>query len=130
MVQQPHPQLRQRHRPSPTLPLGIQEAAQKGVVGRAVLLDWAGWAANTSLKYDAFQDRGIPPHELDLVAKWQGLPTSWSKPGDILIIRTCWVQKYNTLNLTEQSTLPYDANLESIGMEASDRSLKCLWEKK
>jgi hypothetical protein len=40
--------------PSPTSVLGIQQAAQKGIAGRGVLLDWAGWAETQNISYSAF----------------------------------------------------------------------------
>jgi hypothetical protein len=40
--------------PSPTSVLGIQQAAQKGMAGRGVLLDWAGWAETQNITYSAF----------------------------------------------------------------------------
>lgn len=49
--------------PNPTAVLGIQPAAQKGIAGRAVLLDWAAYAAAQGIKYGAFAGRGITPSE-------------------------------------------------------------------
>lgn len=40
--------------PSPTSILGIQQAAQKGIAGRGVLLDWAGWVETQNITYSAF----------------------------------------------------------------------------
>jgi hypothetical protein len=40
--------------PTPTEVLGIQQAAQKGIAGRAVLLDFAGWAEIKNISYNAF----------------------------------------------------------------------------
>jgi hypothetical protein len=40
--------------PAPTTVLGIQQAAQKGIAGRAVLLDFAGWAETQNISYSAF----------------------------------------------------------------------------
>lgn len=39
---------------APTELLGIQEAAQKGIAGRGVLLDFAGWAEAQNITYNAF----------------------------------------------------------------------------
>lgn len=115
--------------PKPTETLGLQVAAEKGIAVRAVLFDFVGWIDATNQTIDAFTNRSITPDELDKVADWQGMPSNWSKPGDMLIIRTGWVRQYQTLNATERNLLavqewPY------IGMETSDRSLRWLWEKK
>ena len=40
--------------PAPTTVLGIQQAAQKGIAARAVLLDFAGWAETQNISYSAF----------------------------------------------------------------------------
>lgn len=116
--------------PSPTTVLGIQQAAQKGIAGRAVLLDWAGYADAHNITYDAFSAKAVTPAEWDAVAEWQGLKGNWSKPGDILITRTGWLKKFNTLNATEAETLPWLFSGESVGFEASDESAQWLWEKK
>lgn len=116
--------------PNPTTVLGIQQAAQKGIAGRAVLLDWAGYADTHNITYDAFAGQGITPDQWDSVAEWQGLTGNWSKPGDILITRTGWLKKFNTLNKTEVETLPWLSAGESIGFDASDESAAWLWEKK
>ncbi|KAK6074466.1 hypothetical protein SCUP234_08250 [Seiridium cupressi] len=115
--------------PSPSKVLGIQVAAQKGIAVRGVLFDWAGWMDSQNKTFDAFSPTSITTDELDAVAEWQGLPTDWSLPGDMLIIRTGWVRQYQTLNLTEDVLLPIGAGTW-IGMEASDASLRWLWEKK
>jgi kynurenine formamidase len=64
------------------------------------------------------------------VACWQGLPTDWSKPGDILLVRTGWIQQYLNLTTYNQEILPWDPELGSVGVNASDDSLAWLWEKK
>jgi hypothetical protein len=132
--------------PSPTEVLGIQQAAQKGIAGRGVLLDFAGWAEVKNISYSAFAVRpsplpalnstnhlqgfGINSTHLDAIASWQGLPQNWSKPGDILLIRTGWTKQYLNLTSYSQEILPWDPNLGSVGMNCSDDSLAWLWEKK
>jgi hypothetical protein len=114
---------------APTTVLGVQASAQKGIAVRGVLFDWAGWKDSKNETFDAFTATSISTEELDEVAKWQGMPDDWSKPGDMLIIRTGWNRQYKTLNKTEEILLP-QGNGNSIGMEASDESLRWLWEKK
>ncbi|PMD39643.1 hypothetical protein L207DRAFT_566574 [Hyaloscypha variabilis F] len=116
--------------PTPTEVLGIQQAAKKGIAGRGVLLDFAGWAESVNISYSAFTGFGINSTHLDAVATWQGLPTNWSKPGDILLIRTGWTKQYLNLTAYDQEILPWDPELGSMGMNASDDSLAWLWEKK
>jgi hypothetical protein len=115
---------------TPTAVLGIQQVAQHGIAGRAVLLDWAGYAAAKNITYDAFTGREITTAEWDAVAAWQGLPADWARPGDILITRTGWLKKFNSLNVTDAETLPWLGSGESIGFETSDRSAEWLWSRK
>jgi hypothetical protein len=116
--------------PAPTTVLGIQQAAQKGIAGRAVLLDWAGYADAHNIKFDAFSDLAITPKQWDAVAAWQGLPANWAKPGDILLTRTGWLRQFNKLNATEMATMPWTGTGNSVGFEAGDASAEWLWNKK
>lgn len=50
--------------PTPTTVLGIQQAAEKGIAGRGVLLDWAGWAESQGILYDAFTVIALHSHLL------------------------------------------------------------------
>jgi len=115
--------------PSPTTVLGLQMSAEKGIAVRAVLLDWAGWMDANNRTFDAFGSVDITASDLDKVAAWQGLPESWSRPGDVLLIRSGWLRQYKTLNATEDVLLPIGDGY-SVGMEASDASTAWLWEKK
>ncbi|KAI1122385.1 hypothetical protein F5Y10DRAFT_75973 [Nemania abortiva] len=115
--------------PKPTETLGLQVSAEKGIAVRGVLFDYAGWMDATNQTFDAFSETTITPDDLDKVAEWQGMPSDWSKPGDMLIIRTGWVRQYMPLNATERALLPAQ-NWPYIGMESSDRTLRWLWGKK
>ena len=46
--------------PTPSTVLGIQQAAQKGIAGRGVLLDYAGWAEANGVNISAFTVRSFP----------------------------------------------------------------------
>ncbi|KAK7438389.1 hypothetical protein VKT23_018003 [Stygiomarasmius scandens] len=113
--------------------LGIQNTAQKGIAGRGVLLDWAGWMDSINASFDALTSRSITVDELDAVAEWQGLnSTSFAHPGDFLIIRTGFGRQYAALPPHEQMVLPFREadNATFLGVETSDRTLAWIWEKK
>ncbi len=116
--------------PDLTTVLGLQQAAEKGIAGRGILLDFAGWAASQSLNFSAFSNYSITVAQLDQVAQWQGLPANWSLPGDMLFIRTGWLAQYNALSPMEQYTLPREKNGPAIGLLAADETLSWLWDKK
>ena len=92
--------------PRPSTVLGLRMSAQKGIAVRGVLLDWAGWKQTRHQEFDAFGSVDITPQDLDAVAVWQGLGGRWSKPGDMLIIRTGWMQQYRALNVSQRTLLP------------------------
>lgn len=115
--------------PAPTRALGVHVAAQKGIAVRGVLLDWAGWKDARNETFDAFAQTSITTDELDAVAAWQGLPADWSRPGDMLILRTGWLRQYQALNETQDALLPLQGEAW-VGVEPSEQSLRWLWEKK
>ncbi|KAJ7018906.1 hypothetical protein C8F04DRAFT_357866 [Mycena alexandri] len=113
--------------------LGIQNAAQKGITGRGILLDWAGWMESKKASFDAFATVIITTTDLDAVAEWQGLdPALFAKPGDFLVIRTGFTKQYQALSVHEQDLLPFrqGADMQWVGVEASDATLRWLWDKK
>lgn len=115
--------------PNPTTILGIQEAAQKGIAGRGILLDYARWMDSQGATIDVFSSQTITAAELDAVADFQGLSGKWAQPGDILLIRTGWVRQYNTLSKADQQALPYGPG-NWIGVLANDDTARWVWEKK
>ncbi|KAJ7193466.1 hypothetical protein GGX14DRAFT_588764 [Mycena pura] len=119
--------------PGGTSTLGIQNAAQKGIAGRGVLLDWGGWKDAMNETYDAFSTIIIPTTELDAVARWQGLdPAAFTVPGDFLVVRTGFMKQYTALSAHAQAVLPFreGAAVQWVGVEASDATLRWLWDKK
>lgn len=116
--------------PTPSAVLGIQQAANKAIATRGVLLDFAAWAVTQSISYDALTTNySITAAQLDRVAKWQGLTGQWSNAGDILFVRTGWLEQYNALSSYDQNTLPYAKDSASVGLLASDDTLRWLWDK-
>ncbi|ESK83624.1 hypothetical protein Moror_12034 [Moniliophthora roreri MCA 2997] len=110
--------------------LGIQNTAQKGIAGRAILLDWAGWKDSRGEVYDVFSNDLITVSQLDEVMSWQGIdPETFIHPGDFLIVRTGFMKQYSALPVHEQNVLPYEGN-DAIGIEASEDTLRWIWEKK
>jgi hypothetical protein len=116
--------------PEPTTVLGLQQAAERGIAGRGVLLDFAGWATTQGLNFSAFSNYSITTAQLDQVAQWQGLTQDWSSPGDMLFVRTGWLEQYNALSPIDQYTVPRQKDGPGIGILASDETLRWLWEKK
>ena len=59
--------------------------AEKGIVGRGILLDYHAWRLQNRIPYEPFESNSIPLEHLKAVAKAQGTEIKF---GDILIIRS------------------------------------------
>lgn len=116
--------------PTKVTTLGMQNSAQKGIAGRAILLDWAGWMDSQNLTFSAFSEQAITAAELDAVAAWEGLPPDFTKPGDFLIVRTAMTKQYKELSEHDQEVLPFRDHYDFLGVEASDEMLEWMWNKK
>lgn len=98
--------------------LGIDAWARHGIVGRGVLLDVYTWA-QTHNPFDPFSQHQITVNDLMSCAKSQGVAF---ETGDILLIRTGWLEKYNSLNTEEkQDRSTWDLTKHQYaGLEASE----------
>ncbi|KAH4070584.1 hypothetical protein HBI56_139420 [Parastagonospora nodorum] len=86
-------------RPEPSLRLGIDAWARKGIVGRGVLLDIYAWSRENNKPYDPFTTHIIAAS--DLLACAQSQNTTF-ETGDILLIRTGWLAAYHSLTQAEK----------------------------
>ncbi|KAG0164643.1 hypothetical protein DFQ28_009989 [Apophysomyces sp. BC1034] len=106
--------------------LGIHHFARRGIATRAVLLDYARWAAKHRPDFDPFQPMEITVDELDQVAKAQNVTF---RQGDILLLRIGWTAKHDQLlaNGTIKDTIPDPANVVSAGIKACQETFAWLW---
>lgn len=80
----------------------IHHWGEHGIGGRGVLVDYWTYAQKNGIKYDPFKYHAISYSELKKAAQTQGLdlrPEAQGgdiKIGDILIIRSGWVNAYDT----------------------------------
>ncbi|CAL5874236.1 uncharacterized protein PFLUO_LOCUS8524 [Penicillium psychrofluorescens] len=100
-------------------------AANGGIVGRGVLLDYAGWAEMNGREVNCFQSQSIPVSVLQEVAASQN---TTFRPGDILFVRTGWTRAYERLSLAECQELAGHAAPPIIGVESSEATLRWIWE--
>ncbi|CAG8955269.1 hypothetical protein HYFRA_00011250 [Hymenoscyphus fraxineus] len=107
--------------------LGIQEMAKRGIIGRAILLDYHSWrlAQPTPREYDPFASGSISLEELLAVAKAQGTEIRF---GDILFTRTGYKAVLNTKTDQEVSTLKDVMPPHFGGVEQSEELVKWIWE--
>ncbi|KAK7202493.1 hypothetical protein BZA70DRAFT_285922 [Myxozyma melibiosi] len=73
---------------------GMQACAKHGIVGRGVLIDFAKWAEHKGIKFDPFERYPITLEQIKEIAAWEGVEFKF---GDILLVRTGWISKYNAL---------------------------------
>ncbi|KAL0083577.1 putative cyclase-domain-containing protein [Phycomyces blakesleeanus] len=107
--------------------IGVHHMARRGIVGRAVLLDFARWAEVNVPDYDAFTRYEITVEELDAVAAHQGVTF---EEGDILLLRTGWTARYEVKKA--EDTLPVlNAALgelpDSAGLKFSEDTFRWVW---
>lgn len=106
-------------------PLGIEHWARRGIAGRGVLVDFPRFAAAHGIAFSPGARDGISAAQLQAAAAWQGLQF---EPGDILLLRTGWIEWYSGLNETERTALARLGALQAAGLEQGDASLRFLWD--
>ena len=104
---------------------GIQVWARRGIVGRAILIDYARWAETNSLKYNPGSRHEITAAEVETVAREQGVKF---QVGDILIVRSGWVKWYLEQNQAQRETLVANPPYQAVGMAQGDETLRFLWD--
>ncbi|KAH8894381.1 hypothetical protein GQ53DRAFT_859245 [Thozetella sp. PMI_491] len=105
--------------------IGIQNAARRGIAGRGVLLDWRSWALRQGIEYSPFEAHPIPLSELKAVAKEQGVDFH---PGDILLVRSGWIDEYNKLSIAQKTDLAHREVRSFVGVEDSREMLEWHWD--
>jgi hypothetical protein len=107
--------------------LGIQHWAARGIIGRGVLVDLATARGGTG--YDPFSSVAFGPDDLQAALSAQGVALRY---GDILCVRTGWVDKYLTLDPTERETLGAGmvdvTGYTAAGLSGSEEMSRFLWD--
>jgi len=99
--------------------------AQKGIAGRGVLLDFRSYASRKGISYSPFELHAISLPELLEIAAQQRVTF---RPGDILLIRTGWMEAYNALTDIEKIALGSRQQRTCCGIEASYECIKWHWD--
>lgn len=105
--------------------LGPAWAANGGIVGRGVLLDYAAWADSKGIPISPFEPNSITAATLKEVAASQG---TTFKEGDILFIRSGWLRAYHKFTDEECAALAAQNPPPAIGLESSEETLRFLWD--
>jgi hypothetical protein len=99
--------------------------AQKGIVGRGVLLDFRAWADKNGIAFDPLAAYAISVDELEAVAKDQGVTFL---PGDIPVIRTGLTANFRALSKEGQEALGNGKHMSFAGVEQSEAMLRWHWD--
>lgn len=108
-------------------PLGIQHWAERGIIGRGVLADLAG--PREGAGYDPFARVAFTPADITDALDAQD---SALRAGDILCVRTGWVDKYLTLDAAARralaATMTDISGFSSAGLAGSEEMSRFLWD--
>jgi hypothetical protein len=102
--------------------LGIEHLANRGIAGRGVLLDVPAWCDQNGRDHDPLGPSPIDDETLAAVAASQGIEP---RHGDIVCIRTGWVDAYRQLSAEQRA----DERLwrQFTGLRANEGMARYLW---
>ncbi|KAK4493984.1 hypothetical protein PRZ48_015170 [Zasmidium cellare] len=103
---------------------GIGAWAQRGIVGRGVLLDYHAWRIKNNVPHNAFETGSISVSTLKKVAADQGTEIKF---GDILLLRSGYLDAYNKLSRSEVETMRQKQPLTFTGVEQSEEMMEFIW---
>lgn len=86
------------------------------------MIDWASWAEAKGLEYKTFGKHGIPIEDIRTIATEKNISF---RPGDILFLRTGYVQAYRKLS-TEEKVKVAEVR-EWIGLGQGQATTEFLW---
>ena len=103
--------------------LSIEHLAKRGIVGRGVLLDVAGWFEAEGVRWDPMAGDVVDAATLGRVAREQG--TSLAS-GDILCIRLGWVAAYRALSPAQRAEPVLEQRFS--GVRSDEATARFLWD--
>ena len=97
--------------------LGVQAWARRGIAARGLLLDVAATLAAESDPPDPFEFFPIGPELLQRTAGRQGVEL---EPGDVLLVRTGWLEAYEQLDRESRERLAAAGRPGAPGLHGDD----------
>lgn len=95
--------------------------AQKGIVGRGVLLDFHNWRLANNITYEPFKTGSITLDQLKQVAKAQGTDIRF---GDILLVRSGYIAAFNKISKEQAESYASVVPPTISGVEQSEGVLE------
>jgi Putative cyclase len=111
-------------------PLGkelIVAWAREGIVGRGVLVDYFSWAKENKLEYSILETHSIT---LDSIKKCIEAQKLTLKAGDVLFIRSGFVNTYSKLDTADREKIASVNPPHFAGVEQSEAVLEWIWDEK
>ena len=108
-------------------PLGIDDWALRGIVGRFVLLDVGRRRQEEGRPLDYGTKTPISARELDTVVEREGVEI---RQGDILLLRFGWIGWYEQLSPPERAALGTGEVFPSPGLAAEEETARWLWDRR
>ncbi|KAI9933946.1 hypothetical protein MW887_005018 [Aspergillus wentii] len=105
--------------------IGIHAWCKQGIVGRGVLVDFAAHAAQNNIPFDPLGRSVIPLATVKEIIKQKNITI---RSGDILIIRSGFLQAYENATPAQLDTLMTASPLEYPGVENSIEFAEWLWD--
>jgi len=103
---------------------GIHHWARRGIVGRAVLADVARWRESVGRPMDPASPTPIEIDDLMATLEAQGVEI---EVGDILLVRTGWINWYRTLGTDARVEVAEASDLAACGLQRGVASARALW---
>jgi kynurenine formamidase len=98
--------------------------ARKGIVARGVLLDLARTAAEAGRSYDPASSYAFTVEDIEAARKAASIEF---RPGDILVLRTGFVERYGSLPADERTRIADRTVMTACGIEHSETMARFLW---
>jgi kynurenine formamidase len=106
--------------------LGVDNWAPRGIIGRGVLADVAGYLGSIGRPVDPGGNHPITVAELEGTLAWQAVTL---EPGDILLVRTGWVGHFMAQSDLERERLITPRYQSNPGLDGSDDMVRYLWDR-
>ena len=103
--------------------LGMQAWAERGIVGRGILIDYFSWAQKNG-PYNPLTTYSITLSSLKKVIAEENLEI---RSGDILFVRSGMIDEYSKLSLERKEAIAATNPLHFAGLEQSEEMLEWIW---
>ncbi|ODV84120.1 hypothetical protein CANARDRAFT_8798 [[Candida] arabinofermentans NRRL YB-2248] len=107
--------------------IGIHHWAEKGIVGRGILLDYKRYCLETKneMGYKCFEGFEITYEEVKDLIDYYNIKI---EKGDILFVRTGLIEEWNEMSIDDKKSYSINGPWKHTGLQASEDMLRFLWD--